>query len=66
MVNSKSDARIVHIGGAAQHAAMLQGLTVAIRLSIGNPDKRTGDEDSLIELLDLLQELLPDEDDLRK
>lgn len=65
MNNVKSDSRIVHIKGAAQHASLMLGLTAAIRLSIGNPDKQNGDEDKLIALIELLEDLIPDERELK-
>lgn len=65
MGNNKSNIRIVHIPGAAQHEALMRGVITAMRLSITSTEKRDGDEDRLIALIDLLDDLLPDERELK-
>lgn len=53
------------IKDAAEHEGVMKGLLTGIRLSVMNPDKRDGDEDKLIWLVDLLEKMIPDEHQLR-
>ncbi|MBL7692152.1 MAG: hypothetical protein JNM41_11195 [Flavipsychrobacter sp.] len=49
---------------AADHEATMQGLITALRLAIAHPDKRTGDEEALQVVCDLLAAIIPNEGQL--
>jgi hypothetical protein len=54
----------VSINDAAAHALLLKAITTSLRLCITSTDKTEDDEYDLLPLIDLLEEIIPDEHEL--
>jgi hypothetical protein len=63
--NIPGDVIVVSIKDALSHLMLLQSITTALRLSMHSENKNDGDDFKLEMLVELLEAILPDEEQLK-